>query len=64
MSLNERETVIVDRRRSPWGIIVAILAALALIAIIYMLFFNGQSGSGTMDVDVPAVSVEVQPDGQ
>lgn len=62
----DRETVIVDRDRSNVGsIIVGLIVAIALIAIVYLVFFNNNGGgSGTVDVDVPAVNVDVVPDGQ
>jgi hypothetical protein len=45
--------------------IVGIIVVLALLAIGYLVFFNGDgSGGGTVDLDVPAVSVDVTPDGQ
>lgn len=62
----DRETVIVDRGgRSSTGLIVGVIVALALIVIAYLVFFNNNGGGGgTLDVDVPAVSVDVVPDGQ
>ena len=62
----DRETVIVDRDRgSAGGIIIALVVAIALIVIGYLVFFNNNGGGGgTVDVDVPAVSVDVAPDGQ
>jgi hypothetical protein len=62
----DRETVIVDRGGSSAGsIIIGLIVAIALIAIAYLVFFNNDGGgSGTVDVDVPAVSVDVAPDGQ
>jgi hypothetical protein len=62
----ERETVIVDRGgRGAGGLIIGIIVALALIAVAYLVFFNNNGGGGgTVDVDVPAVSVDVAPDGQ
>ncbi|HEY0033526.1 MAG TPA: hypothetical protein VGB81_09695 [Devosia sp.] len=62
----ERETVVVDRGgRSSSGLIIGLIVAIALIAIAYLVFFNNNGGgSGTVDVDVPAVSVDVVPDGQ
>ena len=62
----DRETVIVDRRGpGAGGLIVGIVVALAVIAIAYLVFFNNNGGGGgTLDVDVPAVSVDVAPDGQ
>ncbi|WP_157959746.1 hypothetical protein [Devosia submarina] len=64
----DRETVIVDRgsRSSAGSIIIGLVVAFALLAIAYLVFFNNDGGgsSGTLDVDVPAVSVDVAPDGQ
>ncbi len=60
----DRETVIVDRGGSGAGAIVAIVVVVALLAIGYLVFFNGEPTGGTVDVDVPAVSVDVVPDGQ
>jgi len=62
----ERETVVVDRRGpGSSGLIIGILVALAVIAILYFAFFNNGGGAGgSVDVDVPAVSVDVTPDGQ
>ena len=63
----DRETVIVDRgsRSSAGSIIIGLVVAFALLAIAYLVFFNNDGGSsGTVDVDVPAVSVDVAPDGQ
>jgi hypothetical protein len=65
MAPNERETIIVDRGGpGAGGVIIGILVAVALIAIVYMVFFNNGGGGGTVDIDVPAVSVDVVPDGQ
>jgi len=64
MSEPDRETVIVDRGGSGAGVIIGIVVVLALLAIGYLVFFNGEPTSGTLDVDVPAVSVDVAPDGQ
>jgi hypothetical protein len=65
MSEPDRETVIVERDGSGAGMLVGIVLVVALIAIGYLVFFNGDgSGGGTVDIDVPAVSVDVAPDGQ
>ena len=65
MAPTDRETVIVDRGGSGTaGIIIGIVVAIAAIAIAYLVFFNNDGGSGTVDIDVPAVSVDVVPDGQ
>lgn len=64
MAYRDTETVIVDRGGSGAGIIAGIVIV-ALVALGFFLFFNGnQSGGGTLDVDVPAVSINVTPDGQ
>ncbi|MBJ3783562.1 hypothetical protein [Devosia sediminis] len=62
----DRETVIVDRGSgSGVGMLVGIVLIVALLAIGYLVFFNNDgSTGGTVDVDVPAVSVDVVPDGQ
>jgi hypothetical protein len=64
MSERDRETIIVDRGGSGAGFLVALVVIIAAAAIGYLVFFNGGSGGGTVDVDVPAVSVDVVPDGQ
>ena len=64
MANGDRETVIVDRGGSGAGAIVAIIVVLALIGVGYLIFAGNNGSSGTVDVDVPAVSVDVVPDGQ
>ena len=65
MSEPDRETVIVDRGGSGAGMIIGIVVVIALLVVGYLVFFNGDSaGGGTVDIDVPAVSVDVAPDGQ
>jgi hypothetical protein len=60
----DNETVIVDSGGRSAGIIAGI-AIVVLIVLGFFLFFNGNNGGGgTIDVDVPAVTVDVQPDGQ
>jgi hypothetical protein len=60
----DRETVIVENDSSRTGIIAGIVIV-ALLILGFFIFFNGRDGgSGTVDVDVPAVSVDVKPDGQ
>ncbi|WP_417309992.1 hypothetical protein [Devosia sp.] len=61
----EREVVVERSGPSALAIIGGIVVVLAIIAAIYFFMMNGNSGgSGTVDVDVPAVSVDVTPDGQ
>lgn len=65
MSDPDRETVIVDRGGSGAGLLVGIVLVVAMLAIGYLVFFNGDgAGGGSVDVDVPAVNVDVVPDGQ
>jgi uncharacterized membrane protein len=63
----ERETVVVtnnDGGGGPGALIAGVIvAALVVIGVIYFLNVNQGSG-GTVDVDVPAVEVDVVPDGQ
>ena len=64
MSEPDRETVIVDRGGSGASAIIGIVVVVALLLIGYLVFFNGERTGGSVDVDVPAVSVDVVPDGQ
>lgn len=62
---NDRETVIVDRGGGSGAAVIGGIVVVLLLVVGYFVFFNGQSGgSGTVDIDVPAVSVDVAPDGQ
>jgi hypothetical protein len=45
------------------GAIVAGVVIVALIVLGFFLFANNNGGTRTLDVDVPAVTVDVQPDG-
>jgi len=60
----DRETIIVDRGRNTGSVIVGIVVAIALAFIGYLVFFADGNGGQTVDIDVPAVSVDVVPDGQ
>jgi hypothetical protein len=62
----DHETVIVDNGGNSTAGIIAGVVAVVLIVLGFLWFFNGsnQGTGGTIDVDVPAVSVDVQPDGQ
>ena len=64
MSEPDRETVIVDRGGSGAGAVVGVVVVVALLLIGYLVFFNGEPTGGSVDVDVPAVNVDVVPDGQ
>ena len=55
---------IIQTGGSDMGVIAGVVLV-ALLVIGFFLFANNNGGtSGTVDVDVPAVSVDVQPDGQ
>ena len=58
----DRETIITSG--SAGGVIAGILIVALLVLVAYFAFFNGNGGSRTVDVDVPAVTVDVTPDGQ
>tara|TARA_R110002124_G_scaffold114535_47_gene269717 strand:+ start:15735 stop:15875 length:141 start_codon:yes stop_codon:yes gene_type:complete len=46
-------------------VIIGVILALVLLVVGYLVFFNNNGGGGgTLDIDVPAVSVDVAPDGQ
>jgi hypothetical protein len=59
----DRETIIETGGGSGAGIIGGIVVV-ALLVLGFFLFVNNNGGGGTVDVDVPAVTVDVQPDGQ
>jgi hypothetical protein len=59
----DRETIITGGGGSG-GIIAGILLVALAVVVAYFLFFNGTGVSRTVDVDVPAVNVDVVPDGQ
>lgn len=59
----DRETI-VETRSGGAGVIGGIvLVAVLVIGVLWFLNSNG-GGSGTVDIDVPAISVDVKPDGQ
>lgn len=59
----DRETIIETGGGMGTGVIAGIVIV-ALLVLGYFLFVNHNGGGRTVDVDVPAVSVNVQPDGQ
>ncbi|MDB5542656.1 MAG: hypothetical protein JWQ89_4383 [Devosia sp.] len=59
----DRETII-DNRGSGVGIIAGIVLVAVLVIGFFVFFNNNGGGSRTVDVDVPAVTVDVKPDGQ
>jgi hypothetical protein len=64
MPNRDNETIIVDRGTNPMAVVAGILFAIAVLVVLWLVFFNGSGGSGTVDVDVPEVSVDVAPDAQ
>lgn len=62
----DHETVIVDNGGGSSAGIIAGIVVVVVLVLGFLWFFNGskQGAGGTIDVDVPAVSVNVQPDGQ
>lgn len=62
----DRETII--ETRSGGGGAVGVIAGIAFVLLVVfgiLLFLNNNGGgSGSVDVDVPAVNVDVVPDGQ
>jgi len=59
----DRETIVTSGSGSG-GVIAGILVVVLAVIVAYFVFFNGNGGSRTVDVDVPAVKVDVVPDGQ
>lgn len=60
----DRETIIDTGGGSGSAGIIAGIVIVALVVLGFFLFVNNNGGTRTVDVDVPAVSVDVQPDGQ
>ena len=59
----DRETIVETGSGS--GGIIAAVVIIALLVVGFLVFFNnGNGGSGTVDIDVPKVTVDVTPDGQ
>lgn len=59
----DRETIIETGDGGAAGI-VAGLVIVALVVVGFLFFFGTGGGSQTIDLDVPAVTVNVAPDGQ
>ena len=62
----DRETIIETGDGGAAGIVAGLL--LVVLVVVALLFYFGMNrnggGSQTFDIDVPAVTVDVQPDGQ
>lgn len=59
----DRETIVTSGGGAG-GVLAGILIVALVAVLAYFVFFNGNGGSRTVDVDVPAVNVDVAPDGQ
>ena len=47
------------------GVAIGLLAVVAIVIALFFVFgMSSSSGGRTIDIDVPAVTVDVQPDGQ
>lgn len=65
MSDPDHETIIVeDDDNGGLGLLVSIVLIVALLAIGYLIFFKSDTTSRAVNVDVPAVNVNVVSDGQ
>jgi len=62
MATQEHETHIADDGGA-LGVIAGIVIV-ALLVLAFFLFFSWNGGSGTVGIDVPAVTVGLNPDGQ
>ncbi|WP_055045682.1 hypothetical protein [Devosia sp. A16] len=59
----DRETIVTGGGGSG-GVIAGILLVALVVVVAYFLFFNGTGVTRTVDVDVPAVNVDVTPNAQ
>ena len=60
----DRETIIETGGGSSAAVIAGIVFAIVVVIGVVWFLNNDGSGSRTVDVDVPAVTVDVKPDGQ
>jgi hypothetical protein len=60
----DRETIIETGGGSGAAVIGGIALVLVVVVGLFFIFGNQNGGSRTIDVDVPAVTVVVKPDGQ
>jgi hypothetical protein len=59
-----RETVIVEAGVNPMSVVAGILFAVSMVFVGYLVFFGSDGNRGTATLDVPAISVDVVPDGR
>ena len=60
----DRETIIESGDGGAAGIVAGLLIVALIVVGIFFFFGTNNSGSKTIDLDVPAVTVNVTPDGQ
>ncbi len=60
----DRETIIETGDGGAAGIVAGLLVVALLVVGLFFFFTMNQGRSGTIDIDIPAVTVDVTPDGQ
>jgi len=61
----ERETIIETGDGGAAGVVAGLLVVVAVVVALFVFFgMNNGNGGRTIDIDVPAVTVDVTPDGQ
>jgi hypothetical protein len=60
----DRETIIETGDGGAAGIVAGLLVVALVVVGLFFFFGMGNSGSQTIDLDIPAVTVDVTPDGQ
>ena len=60
----DRETIIETGDGGAAGIVAGLLVVALVVVGLFFFFGMNRSGSQTIDIDVPAVTVDVTPDGQ
>jgi hypothetical protein len=60
----DRETIIETGDGGAAGIVAGLLIVALVVVGLFFFFGSNRSGSQTIDLDVPAVTVNVTPDGQ
>lgn len=61
----DRETIIETGDGGAAGVVAGLLVVVAVVVALFVFFgMNNANGGRTIDIDVPAVTVDVTPDGQ
>jgi hypothetical protein len=60
----DRETIIETGDGGAAGIVAGLLVVALVVVGLFFFFGTSRNGSQTIDIDVPAVTVDVTPDGQ